>query len=333
MYNQNSGYGQALLSAAAQACPTFGRILVVFNPSDLKESYVRAQEVFDVDPDGNIHFFTSIDDAYAEAVSNNNDVILLDSHSSHTITAGSLTVAKNRVHFVGLDGGGRKVQQGTKVVNSADDTAAFLLKVTGTRCSFKNIKFIQQSTEATALTVAQFGDEGGHYENCSFTFGVADNLDQTDAYEAVLGSDSNTFINCQFGQDTLLTSAARSVAIIDQVNGFEFKSNIFEKCTFLISSSSATAELLRMAAAGDILFTNHFDECSFIASIDSAGGAALTRAMSTANGTTKGTIYVSYPRVHGCNDIGVNGTNNDNLYVFSHAVSADNLTSAQPTTS
>jgi len=88
-----------------------------------------------------------------------------------------------------------------------------------------------------------------------------------------------------------------------------------------------------MAAAGDILFTNHFIRPSFIASISTgAGSIACTKAVSTADGTVNGTILISYPVVHGFADLGINGTNNDNLYVFSHVPSAVDITSSQPTT-
>lgn len=335
-YNHNSGYGQALLNMAVSQVPALGRLFVVLDADDTdEENYQRTQDVFRTDPAGQIRFFTNLESAYTAAESNNNDVILLDGNSSHILsTSGQLTVSKNRTHFIGLDGGDRLVQQGAKIQNATADTDASILKNTGVRNSFRNLKFIQVSTDAAALNVAEMGGEGNLYKNCSFTFGVVDNLDQTTAQEVTCGEDSGTFIDCQFGVDTLLTSAARRVMLIDQVTASqEFKSNVFKDCTWLISSSSASAQAISMAAAGDILFTNHFIRPSFIASLDSAGGVACTKAVSTANGTTKGVIYISYPMVHGFDDIGVNGTNNDNLYVFSHVPSAANITSAQPTTS
>jgi hypothetical protein len=333
-WNQNSGWGQALLGHIASIVPAFGNILVVMNSSNSDEkNFGILKQIADVDGDGRVRFFTSLASAIDEAESNNNDVILLDSNSSHVLATGE-ALTKSRIHFIGMDGGHRLVQQGAKIQTTDAAAVAYVLKNTGTRNSFHNIKFIMNDTNAAALNVVQEGGEGTLYKNCSFTFGVADNLDLTTATEFLMGGDSCTFINCQFGQDTLLTSAARSVMKIDQVtSGQECKSNIFKDCTWMVSSSSADALLISMAAAGDILFTNHFIRPSFIASLDSAGGAAITKAVTTANGTTKGTIYISYPMVHGCTDIGVNGTNNDNLYVFSHVPSAADITSAQPTTS
>ena len=295
MYNQNSGYGQALLNAVAQQVPTFGRIFIVMDPDDTSmQHYDMMKELFPQDPQGNVRLFTDLAAAYAAAESNNNDVILLDANSTHVLTA-VLTITKNRVHFMGMDGGERLVQQGAKVQLGGAIDAAYVVKDNGVRNSFRNIKFIMASTHANAKSVLQLGSEGGLYKNISAVFGVVNNLGATDTFEVINGADSGTFINCTFGADTLLTSAARAVMSIDQVNGFEFKSNIFKSCNFIISSSSSTAAFIRLSAVGDILFSNLFDRCNFVASVDSAGGAALAEAVQTGTGTVKGTLNFVSP--------------------------------------
>ena len=130
-------------------------------------------------------------------------------------------------------------------------------------------------------------------------------LNGTTAHEFLAGGDSCTFLNCTFGNDTLLTSAARSVFHIDQVNGFEFKSNILKDCNFFISSSSSTATFVRLDAVGDILFTNQFIDCNFLASVDSAGGAAIANASQTGTGTVKGGLYYVRPAVFNVTDFSV----------------------------
>lgn len=334
-YNVNSGYGQVLMNQIASSVgPLFGKIHVVMEDSDPSATQQMIQELFTADPDGRVRFYRTLEAAYAAVTTNADDIILLSGHTTHALAAG-IAWTKNRVHVIGMDGGDRLVQQGAKVQLSGAVDSAYILKNTGVRNSFKNIKFIQASTHANALHVLEEGGEGNLYKNCSFTFGAADNLDLTTATEVLMGGDSDTFINCQFGQDTLLTSASggRSIMTIDQVTASqECKSNIFVDCTWICSSSDAGTQAISMAAAGDILFTNHFIRPSFIASLDSAGGIACTKAVSTANGTTKGTILISYPMVHGFSDVGINGTNNDNLYVFSHVPSAVDITSAKPTT-
>lgn len=319
-WNKNSGYGQAMLNMVASQVPAFGNILVVFDPDDTDEkNFQHWQEIMSPDNDGQIRFYTSLETAYAAAESDNNDIILLDGNSTHIIADG-IAWSKNRIHVFGMDGGDRLVQQGAKVQNTAGVGTAYVIKVTGVRNSFRNIKFIQADTDAAALHVLEEGGEGNLYKNCTFTFGVVDNLDLTTATEVLAGSDSATFIKCLFGTETLLTSAARTVFTIDQVTtSQEFKSNILEDCTFLISSSSASSLFISMAAAGDILFTNLFIRPIFMASVDSAGGVALTKGVTTANGTVKGTLNLYAPAAFNVSNLGVNGTNNDALQVYGAA--------------
>jgi hypothetical protein len=302
-YNQNSGYGQGIISMVSQQVPAFGKILVVFDPDDSDESnWQYMQQLMNVDDDGLVRFYTTLAAAYEAAESNNNDVILLDANSTHLLTTG-IAWTKNRIHVIGMDGGDRLVQQGAKVQNASTDTTAYVIKVTGVRNSFRNVKFIQASTQATALSVMQEGGEGNLYKNCTFTFGVVDNLDLTTAHEVIAGSDSATYLNCNFGTETLLTSAARSVFHIDQVTASqEFKSNILRECIFLISSSSSTATFVRLDAVGDILFTNIFDRCIFCASVDSAGGAAIAEASQTGTSTVKGVLAYNYCSAFNCTD-------------------------------
>lgn len=314
LYTKNAGYGQLQAILAQNGVSSFGKILVVVEDGDTA-NYQRLQEIFDVDTDGVVRFYSTLNAAYTAATSNAGDVILMSANTTHTIDPIAWT--KNRINVIGLDGGDRLVQQGTKIQNSTTDTEAYLIKVTGVLNSFRNIKFIQVSTKSTALNVLQEGGEGNLYKNCSFLFGVADNLGDTSAAEVLAGSNSATYLNCTFGSDVLVTSDARSVFLIDQVTtGQEFKSNIVKDCNFIIQSSAAGAQFVSMAAAGDVKFTNLFDGCSFQATINGTNSAiALTKAVSTANGLVEGSLHFAYPKVFNVTDFGTNGTNNDNLLV------------------
>jgi len=299
-----------MLAMISSMVPAFGNVHVVLNSANSDEkNYQHLQDIMPSDSDGNVRFFTSLSAAYDACESNNNDIILLDGNSSHSLTTG-IAWTKNRIHVIGMDGGDRLVQQGAKVQNAATDATAYVIKVTGVRNSFRNIKFIQASTVATALHVLEEGGEGNLYKNCTFTFGVVDNLDLTTATEVLCGSDSATFSKCLFGTETLLTSAARAVFTIDQVTASqEFKSNILEDCIWMISSSSATALLLKVAANTDVLFTNLFVRPTFMASVDSAGGAALTNAAASAASLVKGTLNFANPNVFNCTNFMVTADN------------------------
>ncbi len=303
MYNFNSGYGKILATQIAAAVgPIFGKIHVVISTSDEATKINMLQTVFKADPDGRIRFYNTLEAAYAEVTSNADDVILLAGYATHSVATG-IAWTKSRVHVLGMDSGDRLIQQGAKVELAGAVDSAYVVKVTGTRNSFRNVKFIQSSTHANALTVVQDGGEGSLYKNCSFVFGVVDNLDQTTAHEFLAGSDSATYLNCTFGSDTLLTSAARSVFHIKSVTASqEFKSNILRDCLFSISSSSSTATFVRLDAVSDILFSNLFDRCTFYASVDSAGGAALAEASQTGTGTVKGCLAFAHPAAFNVTD-------------------------------
>ena len=294
IYNQNAGWGQALLNMVASQVPAMGNLFVVMKSSDSDENnYHVLQDIILPDPDGRVRFFTSLESAYEACESNNNDVILLDANGTHAIDAG-IAWSKNRIHVFGMDGGDRLVQQGAKVSTAADTAEAYVIKVTGVRNSFRNVKFVQASKEATALTVAQFGGEGNLYKNCSFVFGTDTNLDgsETTTYEVVCGEDSGTFINCTFGSDTLCTTGARAVMAIDQVtSGQEMKSCQFVDCLFNIQSKSADANFIRVIASTDLKFTQLFKNCTFLAAINHThSSVTLTDAVDSASGLDEGNI-------------------------------------------
>jgi hypothetical protein len=296
-YSLNAGYGQLLgQQIAASVGPVFGKIMVVVSSSDEAQKQDMMKEVFIPDPDGEIRFYSTLEAAYAAATSNADDIILLSGHSTHTVANG-IAWSKSRIHVIGMDGGHRLIQQGAKVASTDGAGDAYVMKVTGTRNSFENIKFIQNDTDAAALTCVQDGGEGTVWKNCSVTFGVADNLDQTDAYEFVAGSDSSTYINCTFGQDTLLTSAARTVMAIDIVNGTQrFKNNIFKDCLWMIASSDTDANHIRILANTDVVFSSTFINPVFTCSLTSStSAAAIDDSVDSVSGLVEGNLLFVNP--------------------------------------
>ena len=243
---------------------------------------------------GNKNVFTTLAGAYAACTTNRNDIIFLHGQSSHAVTTG-IAWSKSRINVIGLDGGERMIQQGSKVSGAAADDTGYVIKITGTRNSFRNIKFIQNSTDAAGLTVAQFGGEGTLVKHCSFVFGTATNIDgnETTTYEVVMGEDSGTFLNCVFGSDTLDTTGARAVMAIDQVtSGQEMKSCYFKDCVWNILSDDANANFIRVIATTDLKFGQLFVDCIFHASLcNSTGGVALTDAVDSVSGLVEGNMF------------------------------------------
>lgn len=327
--NKNFGYGRALLDSVMSQVPAFGRLLVVKDADDSTVyNYQDLSEIFDDGPtDGRLLFFNTLEAAYDAAQSNNNDVICLDGQSTHVV-ATMITWSKNRVHVIGFDGGDRLVQQGAKVELSGNVAVAAVVKCTGVRNSFRNLKVIQSSTNAAAINVWQFAGEGNCYKNCSFLFGVTDNLDLTTAAEALMGEDAGTFINCSFGTDVLLSTAGagRAVMRIDAISGASsadgMKSCRFVDCEWLIMSSSADANLILLQDTAGAKFLSSFVRPRFQAVINNSNSAiAITNAIASAAGFVEGTLAFFWPTTVNC----TNGcTTADNVRIAGAPVFSSN---------
>lgn len=305
LFPRSGQWGQLEAIAMATVGPTFGKILVVMPSTD--PNYDKIKQLVDYDRDGAVRLFTTLESAYEAATTNRNDVILLSAHSTHTV-ATMMTWSKNRIHVRCLDGGtGRLVQQAAKVELTGAVAVAAVMKCTGVRNSFKGIKFIQSSTDAAAINVVQFAGEGNYYEDCSFLFGVVNNLDETTAAEALMGEDAGTFVRCSFGTDVLLSSAStgRAVMRLDAISGASSadgaKSNRFVDCEFFIMSSSANAVLVKLEDTAGAKFLNHWIRPRFIAVLNTSNSAiAITNAIASATSFVEGSLVFDYPTTANC---------------------------------
>ena len=297
-YNQNSGYGQALFQAVHAAIPTFGRILVVLHASDTEdERYQKLQEVFRPYA-GRLRFFTSVSDAYTEAYTNNHDVIILDGDRTHTLT-GMLTVAKNRVHFIGLDwlmGTKRPYGQSAKLSLGVTTVAADVatIKNTGVRNSFRGIKFLNSNTKAEALYTFLEAGEYTFMEDCEIT--KSSHLDVTGASELVANGDSSVYKNCWIGSTTLLIATAdliRACVLVTEGIGGTLKKavdNIFEDCVFARRGGHVNNRLVYGANAADTERMMLFKNCLFYGAV--AATAVPAGAIGFGATQTAGSVIV-----------------------------------------
>lgn len=289
---------------AASVGPIIGRIFIVVEDSDPSVVRDMMRDIVVPDPNGQIRFFETLEAAYNACTTNANDVILLNGQTTHAVSTG-IAWSKSRIHVIGMDGGNRLVQQGAKIELSGAVDSAYVLKVTGTRNTFENLKVIQSSTHANALNVVQFAGEGSLWKNCSFLFGVADNLDLTTAAEALMGEDSGTFINCSFGTDVLLTSAARNVMALDAISGASSadgaKSNRFVDCEWIVMSSTANAVLVKIVDTAGAKFANIFIRPRFVAVLNQTNSAiAITNAVQSVASFVEGSLVLFQPMTANC---------------------------------
>jgi len=271
--NQNASYGNAMLSAIHTAFGgTFGNVFVVLNSSDTDENnYQHMQDLFTPDDDGRVRFFTSLEDAYDTTESNNNDVIILDGNSTHSLS-NMLTVSKNRVHFVGLDyllGVHRAYGQSAKVslgVTTATTDIATVIN-TGVRNSFRGIKFINNNTVTEGIYCFVDGGEYTYIEDCEIY--KSTDLDVTGAAEFVCNADSPLYKNSTFGSLADARSGAVIRANVLFTAGLAWVGKVardvtFEDCNFWIQCTNTANRFIYGANATDIQRMAKFKRCDFV---------------------------------------------------------------------
>jgi hypothetical protein len=195
--NINSGYGQMLMTQIAAAVgPVFGKVLFVIPAGDTANKD-RITETFGTDLDGKVRVFATVAAAYDTATTNADDVIVLSTNSTHELTE-QLSIAKNRVHFVG-DISGRNYGQRAKInyANGIATALPFAVKNLGVGNTFTGIKFINNNTDAQVVATVGEGGEYAIYKNCEFYNSTV--LTSDTVAELVLNGDSAQFIGCTFG--------------------------------------------------------------------------------------------------------------------------------------
>lgn len=285
-----------------------GQIFWVIEDSD--EDYQRMMQ------DHPKNVFTTVEAAYAATTSNRNDIIFLNSQTAHTISA-MLTVDGNRTHFVGMDGGGRQTGHGSRLVMGVTTAATDIavVKVTGVRNSFTNIKIESNNTVAEGLYALVDAGEYTCWRNCSFL--KLTDLDQASAADVVAGGDSTTWRNCEFGAATLKATAARPVMIIDKSlagsNGM-MDNNFFE-CNFVSYTSSSSRVFIKLVANQDGQRYAMFRSCAFINWDIIATGTTMTNAVYGVSGQTQ--LYLIFDAntiVVGCTNFAASA-NNAGVYI------------------
>ena len=326
MYNQNSGYGAALLNrlnaVAASVCPTFGRIFVVMSPSDSADpNFQILQEVCKNDPDGNVRFFTTIAAAYAATTTNNNDVILLDSHTAHLLTE-MLEVKKSRVHFVGMAGAGRKLGARSRIevtgAGVANDVS--LIKVTGTGTTWHNLKIVNAFTVAENLY--GFTDQGSntYMEYCDIENLGSAHLTNANAASFNCSGGEGIYKECNFGVYTLQHTAVSGQEVLLGATS-RCGGNIFDHCFFRSWTTQITHVFVRAGAAAINSSIVNFEDCIFNnRGTVASGGVTLTAAVATNSGLG-GRICFSYPRIDGCADLATSAGGCTGCFVVSPVTS------------
>jgi len=237
--------------------------------------------------------FKTIAKAYAMATTNNHDVIVLSANSGHAADD-ELAVAKNRLHFWGLDAVGRYYGQRTRWTmgdTSGESNAAIaIVQNTGTGNSFSNIKF--DSSDVATTSVYAFA-EGGEYtvlENLEIY--KSTDLDQAGAAELLMNGDSALVRKCTIGSLATQVTAARTNVLLtrETITGKVCRDVMFEDCLFWLKSSSATACHFHATTATDVERMLMIKNSAMI--VAKLSGATVGDAIIVDSAQTEGQIIV-----------------------------------------
>ena len=236
--------------------------------------------------------------AYSLVTTNKDDVIVLSTISTHTLSA-FLDVTKSRVHFVG-DTFGRIYGQGAKIALAGTAvTDIHMVSNSGTRKTFTGIKFIASNTATETTAAVGEGGEYTVYTNCSFE---GAKMTTTGYADLLLNSDGGQFINCTFGNtSTPAVGAIIRPNIITTAGGVasgvgSSKDVLFRGCKFLRHHGGTQGAFVNITADADVTrgFIE-FEDCSFIAASTGAEpavaiklGASLTNSEVILSGSTMG---------------------------------------------
>jgi hypothetical protein len=218
--------------------------------------------------------FKTYSKAISSVTSNNNDFILIDGDSTVVETA-MVTISKNRVHTVGMNGQLGHYGQGAKisigVTVAATDIAC--IKNTGVRNTFTGIKVISTNTVAEGLYAWAEGGEYARFFNCEFY--KSTDLDDAGASEFLHNGDSTMFYDCIFGSSANETGNIRAnVLVTATLAGKKCRDTYFENCIFLGKADDTDKVFVYGANATDIERMLYMKDCVFINNILGAGTPA-----------------------------------------------------------
>jgi len=276
--------------------------------------------------------FATIYQAYNKAAADSNDVIVLVGSGDTTGTArlstalaqtitpsattGTVTWAKNALHLIGMTAptgmnARARFAPPTGVYTAATfGNSGNFFNVTATGCYFGNFSLFNGfSTGSSSNQVAWIEAGGRNFYNAVDFGGMGDAASAgstTAACLSIVGGGENTFVNCNFGLDTVARTAANSTVLFSGGT----PRNSFQDCRFIAypTGSGSGATISTIASAGIDRWVE-FKDCRFINSVKSGTGVAMSDAFSVT--TPGGLVLVANP-----SSVGVTAWDSGSGYVY-----------------
>lgn len=232
-------------------------------------------------------------EAISRVTSDNNDIIFIDGDSTVVETA-MVSITKNRVHTIGVNGALGHYGQGVKISCALASGATNIATVqnTGIRNTFTGIKFINSNTVAQGLYAFAEGGEFSRFFNCEFYKDT--DLDEDLAAELLHNGDSAMFYNCTFGSTANSISDNKirpNVLFTATLSGKKCRDTYFENCLFFSKAEGTEHVAVYGANATDVERMLLMDNCKFINNALSA--ATPAHAVGFGAAQTQGTVLLN----------------------------------------
>lgn len=281
---------------------TTGNTYYVIPSSDPNyvEFYNRYQKTY---LDGSQAVHNTIASAYAATVSNRHDVILLSANAAHAQTS-MISVAKNRVHFVGFGMRGGAYGMGARaritmgVTTAATDIA--VLQNTGVGNTFRNVKLDSANTKDESLYALAEGGEYAIYENCEIY--KSTDLNETAAAEVLNNGDSTQWLKCTIGSsaDIVADDKIRPCMLLTAtLSGKKCRDNVMLDCVLLRKAAGVEARFIYGANATDVERMFYIDRTLFFS--NPLGAATPALAVDFGAAQTEGAVILGA----GCSSVDV----------------------------
>lgn len=279
--------------------------------------------------------------AHAKMTSGNNDVCVLVGNGAasgsarlstalaqtidSSVTAGTLVWSKNACHLIGQTAPTMVAQRARIAPPSGTYTQATFgsgnfVTVTGAGCYFGNFSLFNGFSTGGTNQIC-WTDSGGRnfYWNVNFG-GMGDAASAADAGSRSVklsgSTGENTFIDCEFGLDTVTRSAAN--ATLEFAGGCP--RNTFKDCNFVFQTSASTPLGIIVSAAAGSDRWQKFDRCTFVNNVQST--STTMSGLSTLAASMGGLLLMKDPTMVGITEFGTDATSRGQIYVDGGAPTA-----------
>lgn len=230
--------------------------------------------------------------AIARCTSNNNDYIVIDG-DSEIVETSMVTIEKNRVHTIGMNGPPGIMGHGSRITCSASTGATNIATIVnlGVRNTFTGIKVTNSMTVAEGLYGFAEGGEFTRFFNSSFY--KSTHLDGTTASEFLNNGDSAMFYDCCFGSTVNIVAdnvIRPTMSLTATLSGKKCRDNYLENCLFLSKAGGTEHVQIYGANATDVERMLLAKNCTFLNNALSA--ATPAHAVGFGAAQTQGTILL-----------------------------------------